>query len=146
MSIDPDDLNQTPIVLDVKPRTEVTGSGDQGLEEIQRETQALIEALTRRAQEEAHSAGEFTRDTYLKVIRQARAAVEGTPLLDPTHLEQSFDSLQQEAEKTIGSLQQEAEKNWHALVSEMNGLGDRLSEAAKAAWEKLVEQDKTPKE
>jgi len=25
-------------------------------------------------------------------------------------------------------------------------LGDRLSEAAKAAWEKLVEQDKTPKE
>ena len=134
MSIDSNDSNQTPIVLDVKPRTDVTGSGEHSLEEIQRETQALIEALTRRAQEEAHSAGEFTRDTYLKVIRQARAAVEQNSLIDPTQLEQS-----------IGSLQQEAEKNWQTLVNEMNGLGDRLSEAAKAAWEKLVEQDKTPR-
>ncbi len=133
MSVDSDDY-QTPIVLDVKPRTNVASSSEHSLEEIQRETQALIEALTRRAQTEAHSAGEFTRDTYLKVIRQARAAVEQNSLVDPSQLEQS-----------IGSLQQEAEKNWQALVDEMSGLGDRLSEAAKAAWEKLVEQDKTPK-
>ena len=133
MSVESDDY-QTPIVLDVKPRTDVANSTEHSLEEIQRETQALIEALTRRAQEEAHSAGEFTRDTYLKVVRQARESVERTSLIDPAQLEQS-----------IGSLQHEAEKNWQALVDEMSGLGDRLSEAAKAAWEKLVEQDKTPK-
>jgi hypothetical protein len=38
----------------------------------------------------------------------------------------------------VAQLQQEAEKNWQVVVDEVTGLGDRLSEAAKAAWEKLM--------
>lgn len=137
MSYDPNSPNgsdQEPIVLEVRPKTDREPSSSlEGLDEIQRETQALIEALTRRAQEEALSAGEFTRDTYLRVVRQAREAVEQNHLFQPDELEKSIDSFQKEAEK-----------NWNALVTEVNELGDRLSEAAKAAWEKLME-DQTPK-
>ncbi|MBF2086490.1 hypothetical protein [Thermoleptolyngbya sp. C42_A2020_037] len=136
MTFDPNSPNgsdQEPIVLEARPATGDHGSALEGLDEIQRETKALIDAITHRAQEEAHSAGEFTRETYLKVVRQAREAVEQNQLFKPDELEQSIDSIQKEAEK-----------NWNALVSEVNELGDRLSEAAKAAWEKLM-QDQTPK-
>lgn len=136
MSFDPNSSNegdQEPIILDARPAGGDHSSALEGLDEIQRETKALIDAITRRAQEEAHSAGEFTRETYLKVVRQAREAVEQNQLFKPEELEKSIDSMQKEAEK-----------NWNALVSEVNELGDRLSEAAKAAWEKLM-QDQTPK-
>ncbi|GAB4135125.1 MAG: hypothetical protein Fur0046_07600 [Cyanobacteria bacterium J069] len=137
MSFDPNSSNgadQEPIILEARPTTEgESQSGIEGLDEIQRETKALIDAITHRAQAEAHSAGEFTRETYLKVVRQAREAVEQNQLFKPDELEQSIDSIQKEAEK-----------NWNALVTEVNELGDRLSEAAKAAWEKLM-QDQAPK-
>jgi hypothetical protein len=32
-------------------------------------------------------------------------------------------------------MQQEAEKNWHLLLKEISDFGDRLQNAAKAAWE-----------
>lgn len=136
MSFDPNSPNgsdQEPIVLEARPTTGDHGSALEGLDEIQQETKALIDAITHRAQKEAYSAGEFTRETYLKLVRQAREAVEQSQLFKPDELEQSIDSIQKEAEK-----------NWNALVSEVNELGDRLSEAAKAAWEKLME-DQAPK-
>jgi hypothetical protein len=136
MSFDPNSSNgadQEPIVLEARPTTGDHGSALEGLDEIQRETKALIDAITHRAQAEAHSAGEFTRETYLKVVRQAREAIEQNQLFKPEELERSIDSIQKEAEK-----------NWNALVSEVHELGDRLSEAARAAWEKLM-QDQMPK-
>ena len=106
-------------------------------DEIKRETKALIDALKLRAQTEVQSAGglaktatDYTRESYLKLVRQARESVEQGKLLDLERIEQSAQKLQQEAEK-----------NWQSLVQEMGGLSDRLSEAAKAAWDKL---HKTP--
>ncbi|MGF1535394.1 MAG: hypothetical protein ACFB4J_02750 [Elainellaceae cyanobacterium] len=97
---------------------------------LSQETEALVDALRTRAMSEATAAGEFARDTYLNAVRQARQNVEQNKLVDPN-----------EMEKAIAQLQLEAEKNWQTLVDDVAEFGDRLSEAARAAWEKLT-QDK----
>lgn len=121
------EVNQTSALVESESASES--------DEIQRETQALIEAIRQRAQAEAQAAGDYTRETYLRLIREAREAVEQNRLFDPAQLERSAENLRLEAEK-----------NWLALVQEMTGFSDRLSEAAKAAWEKLTEPDRTPRE
>lgn len=121
------EVNQTSALVE----SELASESD----EIQRETQALIEAIRQRAQAEAQAAGDYTRETYLRLIREAREAVEQNRLFDPAQLERSAENLRLEAEK-----------NWIALVHEVTGFSDRLSEAAKAAWEKLTEPDRTPRE
>lgn len=35
-------------------------------------------------------------------------------------------------------MQMEAEKNWESIVKEVATFGDRLADAAKAAWEALT--------
>ncbi|NJO43366.1 MAG: hypothetical protein HC769_30495 [Cyanobacteria bacterium CRU_2_1] len=129
------EVNQTDAIVEA----EMPGETD----EVKRETKALIEAIRKRAQDEAHSAedlaksaGDFTREAYLKLIRQAREAIEQNKLFDKDQIEKSAQQLQGEAEK-----------NWQALVNEVTELSDRFSEAAKAAWEKLVPpSDKPPGE
>lgn len=96
-------------------------------DQLKNETMALIEAIKRRAQSEAKGAGELTRDTYLTAVRQAREAVEQNKLFDPEQIEYSFKLLQMDAEK-----------NWEAIVKEVSTFGDRLADAAKAAWEALT--------
>lgn len=120
------EINQTDRLVE----SELAGESD----EIKQETKALIEAIRQRAQTEAQTAGDYTRETYLRLIRQAREAVEQNRLFDPAQLEQSAETLRLEAEK-----------NWNALVQEVAGFSDRLSEAARAAWEKLNEPDGRPK-
>lgn len=96
-------------------------------EQIKNETMALIEAIRREAQTEAQKAGEFTREKYLEAVRQAREEIEQMNLFDPQRIENS-----------IQMMQVEAERNWDSLVEEVATLGDRLSDAAKAAWEALT--------
>lgn len=100
--------------------TEMAGESD----EVQRETKALIDAIKKRAQSEAQSAGDFTRDTYLNAVRQAREAIEQNKLVDPDRIAYSMKLIQYEAEK-----------NWESIVREVSTLGDRLADAAKAAWD-----------
>jgi hypothetical protein len=114
------------VTVEVSPEPKVLTEGE-SMREVRHETEALLEAIKRRAQAEAQSAGDFTRDTYLKAVRQARSAVEQNQFFEPQRLE-----------KSVEQLQQEAEKNWQTVVDEMTGFGDRLSEAAKAAWDKLT--------
>ncbi len=96
-------------------------------DEVKNETMALIEAIKRRAQSEAKGAGDLTRDTYLTAVRQAREAIEQNKLFDPDRIEDSFKLLQMDAEK-----------NWEAIVKEVASFGDRLADAAKAAWDTLT--------
>jgi hypothetical protein len=127
---------ETSAIVEVNQTSELVESQLAGeSDEIRRETKALIEAIRQRAQTEAQTAGDYTRETYLRLIRQAREAVEQNRLFDPNQLEQSAEHLKLEAEK-----------NWNALVHEVTELSDRLSEAAKAAWEKLTEPHGTPPE
>lgn len=97
-------------------------------DEVRQETKSLIDALKKRAQLEAQSAGTLTRQTYLDAVRRARVKLEqDDPLIARDRIENSFELIQKEAEK-----------NWHAIVNEVAELGDRLADAAKAAWEALT--------
>jgi hypothetical protein len=96
-------------------------------EDVQKATLDLIDAIKRRAQAEAQGAGDLTRDTYLAAVNQAREAVEQNKLFDKDQIEYSFKLLQMDAEK-----------NWESIVNEVSTFGDRLADAAKAAWDALT--------
>ncbi|MBC1222559.1 hypothetical protein GNF10_15945 [Nostoc sp. UCD121] len=99
--------------------TEMANESD----EVKRETKALIEALKRRAQAEADSAGTLTRETYLKAVRQARELVEGRKLMQRDRLEDSW-----------AVIQDEVERNWYLLMKDLVDFNFRLQKAAIAAW------------
>ncbi|HEY9667393.1 MAG TPA: hypothetical protein V6C91_11345 [Coleofasciculaceae cyanobacterium] len=107
----------------VNEAPEMTGASD----EVKNETMALIEAMRMRAQAEAQGAGNLARDTYLTAVKQAREAIEQNKIFDPDRIEYSFKLLQMDAEK-----------NWEAVVKEVSTFGDRLADAAKAAWDALT--------
>jgi len=103
--------------------TEMAGESD----DLKNETKALIDALKKRAQAEAQSAGTLTREAYLNAVRRARETIEGNQLIERDRIEYSFSLIQKEAEK-----------NWQSVVKEVADLGDRLADAAKAAWDILT--------
>ena len=103
--------------------TEMAGESD----DVKSATKALIDALKKRAQVEAQSAGTLTREAYLSAVQRARTAVEENQLIERDRIEHSFELIQQEAEK-----------NWQSVVKEVADLGDRLTDAAKAAWDVLT--------
>jgi len=103
--------------------TEMAGESD----DLKNETKALIDALKKRAQVEAQSAGTLTREAYLNAVRRARETIEGNQLIERDRIEYSFSLIQKEAEK-----------NWQSVVKEVADLGDRLADAAKAAWDILT--------
>ena len=132
---------QTPstetVIVQVTPQTdalvekEMAGESD----DLKRETKALIDAIKKRAQAEAaaatetaQSVGTMTRDAYLDAVRKARETLEDNQLL--------FE--RDRLEYSMKLIQMEAEKNWESILNEVKEWGDRLSEAAKAAWEKLT--------
>lgn len=115
------------LIIEVSPEThklvetEMVGE----TEEAKGETKALIEALKKRAQAEAKSAGNISSDTYLKAVRQAREAIEA----------RTFIEREYRLEYAWLVLQNEFEKNWYLLMKELVEFSDRLQHAAKAAWE-----------
>jgi len=60
-------------------------------------------------------------------VNQAREAVEQNKLFDKEQIEYSFKLLQMDAEK-----------NWESILKEVSTFGDRLADAAKAAWDALT--------
>lgn len=103
--------------------TEMAGESD----DVKSETKALIDALKKRAQSEAQSLGTLTREAYLNSVRRAREKIEQDHLIERDRIEYSFELIQREAEK-----------NWQSVVKEVADLGDRLTDAAKAAWDALT--------
>ncbi|NEU72580.1 hypothetical protein PI95_008365 [Hassallia byssoidea VB512170] len=114
------------VIVEVSPQTnemverEMAGETD----DLKHETKELIEALKRRAQAEAESAGTLTRETYLNAIRKAREAVEGERVIERDRIERSW-----------ATIQEEADRNWQMFWKEVSQLGDRFGDAAKAAWD-----------
>jgi prophage DNA circulation protein len=120
-------MESTPTVeIEITPQTNemVDQEMINETDELKRETKALIEALKRRAKAEAESAGTLTRETYLNAVRRAKETIEGEKIIERDRIEDSFNSIQQEAEK-----------NWHQLVKQFTELGLRFQDAAKAAWD-----------
>lgn len=96
-------------------------------EDLKSETKALIDALKKRAQSEAQNAGTLTREAYLNAVRKARETLEQNQLIERDRIEHSFELIKKEAEK-----------NWESVVKEVAEIGDRLADAAKAAWDALT--------
>jgi hypothetical protein len=118
-SVETVDIQITPSTNEMVD-TEMAGETD----ELKQETKALIEALKRRAQAEAESAGTLTRETYLNAVRKARETIEGERLIEREKIESSLNVIQEEAEK-----------NWHLLMKQFTEVGLRFQDAAKAAWD-----------
>ena len=116
--------------IQVSDRTDRLGEQNmpEATEQARAETKNLIETVTRKAQSEAQKAGELALDNYLEAIRRTRQEIESAELFDPDRIEQSFQLLQQDAQQ-----------NWESLVQEFNEFGDRLNEAARAAWDALTQ-------
>jgi predicted negative regulator of RcsB-dependent stress response len=95
-------------------------------ESVRNETKQLIEAMTRKAQSETQKAGEYAKENYLEAVRNVRTEVEKLNF-DPERIEES-----------VKLMQMDAEKNWESLVKEIEGFGNRLNEAAQAAWSILT--------
>lgn len=128
MTSEMDNVEDTSVRIEIIPQTnELVENEKSSDDDLQRETKALIDALKKRAQVEAQSAGSLTRETYLSAVRRARETIEGNPLIERERLEYSWHSIQMEAEK-----------NWDSVVKEVADLGDRLADAAKAAWDVLT--------
>lgn len=125
---------QSTVVVEISPQTdeiveaEMAGETD----EVKRETKALIEALKRRAQAEAESAGTFTRETYLNAVRKIRETIEAgrTTDRDGLNLDRS-DRI----EYLWAVFKDETEKNWHLMMKDFVDFSVRIQNAAKAAWE-----------
>jgi transcription initiation factor IIE alpha subunit len=120
------EIVESTIVVEISPQTdelvetEMAGESD----EVKRETKSLIEALRRRAQSEAESAGKLTRETYLNAVRKARAAIEGEKIMERDRLEYYW-----------AVFQEETERNWHLMMKEFVDFSTRLQNAVKAGWE-----------
>jgi len=116
-------------IVEVSPETNalVEGEMPDADADLKQETKALVDAIKKRAQAEAKGAGDLTRDAYLNAVRQARETIEQNKLFDPERIEYSF-----------WLVQKEAEKNWQSVLDEILMIGDRLADAAKAAWDALT--------
>ncbi len=116
-------------LVEVTPETkalvqeQMAGESD----EIKQKTMELVEAIKKRAQSEIQGASQLSRDAYLNAVEQARASIEENKLIDRDRIEY-----------TMKLIQMDAEKNWNSILSEISQLGDRLTEAAKAAWDVLT--------
>ncbi|MFN6558524.1 MAG: hypothetical protein RMY28_001780 [Nostoc sp. ChiSLP01] len=119
---------ETTVIVEISSQTdelveiEMAGESD----EVKRETKALIEALKRRAQTEADSAGTLTRETYLNAVRRARELIEGRKIIERDRLQ---------LESTWMIIQDEAQRNWYLMMKDLVDFNYRLQKAAKAAWE-----------
>ncbi len=107
-------------------------------DELKQATKELIEALKRKTEAEVKEATAVTqkayetavnqaREAYLNFVQQTTKAVEENRIVDPEGID-----------KTLDLIKSQTEKNWDWVTREVTDLGDRITEAAKAAWEKLT--------
>ncbi len=117
--------------IEISDRTEslVEQNMPEASQAVREETKELIEAITRKAQSEVQKAGEYAQETYLEAVRNLRSEVEQLNF-DPERIEES-----------IKLIQMDAEKNWESLVQDIESFGNRLNEAAQAAWSILTSPD-----
>ena len=83
------------------------------IDAVKQETTALLEAIKKRAQAEAETAGTITRETYLNAVRQVREAIERDKLIERDSLEYSW-----------AKIQEELEQNWYLLSKDVIDLGN----------------------
>jgi hypothetical protein len=107
-------------------------------DEVKAAVKHLIEAIKKRAQVESKTAGDMTRETYMSAVRRARQLIEEKQLKPPTFSKDlPVEEYRDRLEKSMELIENEAKKNWKSVTKEAKTLGDKLADAAKAAWEVL---------
>ncbi|MBS0018141.1 MAG: hypothetical protein KFF72_17620 [Arthrospira sp. SH-MAG29] len=104
-----------------------TTSSPPSLDEVQTETQELMDAIRRLAISEMQAAGDFSREAYVRSVRNAK-----------TTLERFQGVTKEQMEMSVKNIESEAEKNWQGVLEEMNEWSNRIWKAAQAAWDVLT--------
>jgi hypothetical protein len=143
MTSEPNKPDETSVRVEVVPQSPPEPTKDtptEGIEAlIDEENKALIDALKKRAFVEAQKLG-LNPENYLVAVRRAREALELEKDRQAPNPE-SQDRLvfnPENIERAVVTIQQEADKNFQSILREVADLGDRLSDAAKAAWDVLT--------
>lgn len=126
--------NQVTAIVEIDPNSNAlveTKTPELQTDDVMAETIALIEAVGKRAQAEIQAATDLTREAYLRIIRQAREAVEQNKIIDRDRIE---DSIQH--------LQKETDKSWHVVAGEVESIGIRMADTARVAWHTLMDTHK----
>ncbi len=110
-----------------QPTPEIVTEPHSKAEEMKRETEELMTAINRMVQSELQAAGEFTQEAYINAVRNAKQTIEQFRLIDKDQLENSMNQFETDAEQ-----------NLEGIVKDLTDFSDRISEAAKAAWEILT--------
>lgn len=132
----PDTATNT--TVDISPRTDAMVEQSMANESasVKQETKQLVEALKSRAQREVQGAQQVTLDTYLGAVRKAKETLQGSQTFDPDKIERSMGLIQADAQKNMASVMEE--------LKEMGDrLGDRITDAAQAAWDTFKHDDKS---
>lgn len=106
------------------------------------QTKALFIAINQRIISELKAAGNLTRETYIKTVRQARETVENKKLIDPEELEKEAQKYWQSLTKGTVNL---SSRLGSATVKGATNLGTRLGAAAKAAFGAAWKEMTAPK-
>ncbi|MBO9999323.1 MAG: hypothetical protein J7641_10010 [Cyanobacteria bacterium SID2] len=96
-------------------------------EEIRAKVEELLEVVRRKAQAEVQAANDWTKDSYLKAIDNAKEAIEKT--------EQFAKEQQESLDNAVNLAQNEVQTRWDGLTKEIEDFGERLQEAAEAIWQ-----------
>ena len=106
----------------IKPEPTLPNTTDQ-LSEVDRATQALVDALKGLAQVKLQSAADLTEQAH-------------------HNIERSVQVLRDKADFPKGRLRQ---RNWRAASDRIEDIDERVIKAAKAAWEVLTDPTSKPK-
>lgn len=121
---------------------EPADSGDGKYADVEKATQELMDAIRHLALSEMQSAGDFSKEAYIRSVRNAQKTIE------------SFQGLTREQmEKSVQTIESEADKNWKSVLEEMQEwsnkmqeFSNRLMKAAQAAWDVLTAPKTTDKD
>lgn len=102
-------------------------------DEVRAKMEELVEAMNKRAQSEIQNAGEQGHEAYINAVRRAREELN--------QIGTFADKQRNSVEEAVGMLEEEAKNNWDSILKEMEEFGDRLSQAAEAAWNILINKD-----
>ncbi|MGC9524628.1 MAG: hypothetical protein ACP5D7_03725 [Limnospira sp.] len=110
------------------PQEPATSSDEKSpkFEDIQKETQELMDAIRRLALSEMEAAGEFSQEAYIRSVRNARDTIE------------RFQGVTREQmEKSVQTIESQAEKNWSGVLEEIQEWSHRIVKATQAFFDVL---------
>ncbi|MEO1183512.1 MAG: hypothetical protein AAFX46_01810 [Cyanobacteria bacterium J06636_27] len=102
-------------------------------DEIKQKMGELVELIKKRAESELESAGEMTRESYLKAINEAKTTLKKT--------ENFFAEQEKSLTQKIPTVDLLHYLILELFVSEIKKMNNRVDKAIEAAWKTLTEPE-----